>query len=225
MNFECAKKLIATAKSITVVAHENPDADTLGSCSALYTYLLQLHKKVHFVCKTETISKRYSVIPWVEKIKRTLPPSTELIIVCDAARQERCVVPLDRPCINFDHHGSNTGFCDCNIVDPSALSTTLVVYDFLCATKAKINKKIATAVYAGLLEDTRRFSTIDKEGRVFASAQQLIAYGAEHENVVNRLQKYSTLSQLRLQGMMLQEMRLVKDGRIALFRVDKEMLL
>ena len=224
MTYVCANKLIANAKRIAVVAHENPDADTLGSCSALYTYLLQLHKKVHFVCETRTVSKRYNVIPWVEKIKHTLPSSTDLVIVCDAAQRRRCGLQFEQVCINFDHHRSNTYFCDCNVVNPSAMSTTEVVYDFLRSNEAKINAKIATAIYAGLISDTRRFATIDKEGMVFALAKELVAYGADHENVVNRLQKYSTLSQLRLLGSMFQEMRLVRDGRIAVFRVDRRML-
>ena len=47
-------KRIDNAKNIVVIVHVNPDADSMGSASAFYTYLLTLHKKVSFFCFTKS---------------------------------------------------------------------------------------------------------------------------------------------------------------------------
>jgi len=51
---------------------------SLANASALYTYILRLHKKVSLVCYDE-VDKRYRALPWYEKIRSTLPTSADLI--------------------------------------------------------------------------------------------------------------------------------------------------
>ena len=55
---------ISQAKHVVVIAHLNPDADSLGSASAMYTYLLTLHKKVSFFCASKNINKKLLFLPW-----------------------------------------------------------------------------------------------------------------------------------------------------------------
>jgi len=51
--------------------------------SALYTYILTLHKKVSLVCKSTNIERKYSFIPWFEKIKKSDTPSADYSIELD----------------------------------------------------------------------------------------------------------------------------------------------
>ncbi|MGB3960802.1 MAG: phosphoesterase [Sulfurimonas sp.] len=72
-------KNIQNAKHIEIIV----EADFMGSASALYTYILTLHKKVSMTCKAENIDKKFSFLPWFEKIKSSDTPSADLSIVCD----------------------------------------------------------------------------------------------------------------------------------------------
>ena len=216
------EELINQASHIAVVAHERPDADSLGSASALYTLMLQRHKRVSFVCKSE-IERRFFVIPWVEKIKHDFGKE-DLVIVCDAASWERTGLQSGAKIINVDHHRTNTMYGVLNIVDESAIATAEVVYRLLKATDTRINAKMATALYAGLVEDSEGFASPRTDGTTFAFAKELIEAGANHHDVVKYLQKYSTLSHLRLLGAMLLQMQLVRDATTALFLVDYAMI-
>jgi len=53
------------------------DKKYLASASALYTYILQLHKKVSLLC-VEEIDNRFSFIPWFKKIKTSGYSSADL---------------------------------------------------------------------------------------------------------------------------------------------------
>ena len=44
-------KALDDAKHILIIAHVNPDADSMGSALAMYTHVLRLHKKVTLFVK------------------------------------------------------------------------------------------------------------------------------------------------------------------------------
>ena len=215
-------KMLQDAKEISIIAHERPDADSLGSCSAIYTAMLQLQKKVHFICKTKEIEKKYSFIPWCEKIHNIVSKKSDLVFVCDCASLKRIGFDIDVPIINIDHHKTNTFYGAINFVDEESISSTRVVYEVLKKLDVKINAKIATALYAGLVEDSDMFRSPLVDGAVFAFAKELIECGAKHNDVVKYLQKYSTLSHLRLLSRMFEQMELLDGASLSVFIVTRE---
>jgi phosphoesterase RecJ-like protein len=69
---------ILDAKHISIVV----DEDSFANGSALYTYLMTLHKKVSFVSHNN-ISIRYNFLPWYDKIRTRSPQSADLEILMD----------------------------------------------------------------------------------------------------------------------------------------------
>ncbi|MBU1659724.1 bifunctional oligoribonuclease/PAP phosphatase NrnA [bacterium] len=218
-------KKIEEASHIVVLAHASPDADSLGSASALYTQLLRFHKKVTFFCVTENINHSLAFLPWFEKIKHTFPSSADLAISLDCASRERLGINVECALINIDHHGSNTNFGEINLVDTLCISTTEVLYNFFKSNDISINPKMATALYAGLLCDSRGFLNDTLAGTAFACAKELIECGADNKTCNKYLMKYLTLAAFRLKGLMYQNMRLFHDGRISVFCVSNDDIL
>lgn len=216
---------IAQARHITVIAHVRPDADSLGSASAFYSYLLQLQKKVSFFCAT-SIESKYLFIPWVDKICHIFPKSSDLCISFDCGSFERMGLEpsFEVEVINFDHHKSNTDYGDVNRVDETAISTTQAVYDYLKYMQVKINPKMATAMYAGLLDDSRGFLSEKTNPRTFATAYDLIQKKADAKSVVRHLFETVSLSELRVKGMIFSNLRLECNGQLAVIAVDEQML-
>ncbi len=215
-------KRINSAKHIVVMAHLNPDADSLGSASAVYTYLLTLHKKVSFYCASKSIDKKLSFLPWFNKIRDTFPLSVDLAISLDCADISRIDVELNCDLINIDHHKSNPSYAQYNLIDSSCISTTQVLYNFFEIHKIPINKKMATALYAGLLDDSNCFISNDMDGIIFAVARELIELGADYKICNKFVMKYQTLAGLRLKVKMFTNMNLLSDARVALFLVTQE---
>ena len=54
------------------------DEEYLASASALYTYVLRLHKKVSLLCPNQDLEARFSFLPWFNKIKKSGYSSADL---------------------------------------------------------------------------------------------------------------------------------------------------
>lgn len=215
-------KRIDSAKHIVVVAHINPDADSLGSASAMYTHLLRLHKKVSFFCASKNINPKLSFIPWFEKIRNSFPSSADLAITLDCASLSRLGIEIDCDLINIDHHKSNSQFAMYNLVDSLCISTSQVLCNFFQIHGISINKKMATSLYAGLLDDSDGFMSDDVNGMVFATSNMLIESGADYKLCNKYIMKYQSLASLKLKATMLTNMSLFNDAKIALFLVSTE---
>jgi len=215
-------KRIDAAKHIVVIAHVNPDADSLGSASAMYTYLLTLHKKVSFFCASKNINPKLLFLPWSDKIRDTFASSADLAISLDCGSKSRIGIELECDLINIDHHGSNSKFGQYNIVDSNCISITEFLYDFFKVNIIIINKKMATALYAGFLDDSNFFLSDDVDGTTFAMSRELIECDADYKSCNKFIMKYQTLAGLRLKAIMLTNMKLLSDAKIALHLVSNE---
>ena len=215
-------KRIDEAKHITVIAHMNPDADSLGSASAMYTHLLRLHKKVSFFCASKNINQKLSFLPWYDKIRNSFPTSSDLAISFDCASSDRIGTDLTCDLINIDHHKSNTNYGSLSLVDSNCISTTEVLYNLFTKNEIQINKKMATALYAGLLEDSGGLLGDEVDGTTFALVGKLIEAGADYKTCNQFIMKYLTLGALRIKGFMQTNMQLFSEARVAVFCVSDD---
>lgn len=210
---------IDAANHIVLIVHKNPDADSLGAACAFYSHLLRGQKKVTLFCLSKPINPNLAFLPWFDKITDRFPQDGDLMISFDCAKRERLGIDSPLPLINIDHHRTNDLFGTINLVNTAAISTTEVLYDFFIANHIKINGKMALSLYAGLLDDSKCFSSAACSSKVFALAHDLIMLGADHALCVEWMYRRRSLASLRLRAMLLKEMRLHADGALALFEV------
>jgi len=74
---------IDRAKHIVILT----DSDTFADASALYTYILRLHKKVSIVSKSKTIDSGLSFLPWFDKLRDIVPSSADLVVDLSSVRE------------------------------------------------------------------------------------------------------------------------------------------
>ena len=216
---------IAKAKHIVLVAHVNPDADALGSASAFYTYLMRLEKKVTLFCATDRINPRLAFLPWFDKMRHQFPAKADLAISFDCGAKKRLGLDIDCPIINIDHHKSNEHYGLYNRIDVSAISTTQVLFDLFNLEKIKINPKMATSLYAGLLDDSHAFLSPKSDARSFKMAESLVDSGAALQVCADALFHFNSLAGLRLKALMLAQMQLLQEAQVVLHLVSREMML
>ncbi len=218
------RELIDSAKHIVLIAHEHPDADSLGSACAFYSYLLRSHPKVTLFCVTPSLDGNLSFLPWFDKITTKFPESVDLAISFDCGSYGRLGVVYEGALINFDHHISNEQYGTHNCINPDAMSTTQVLYEWFVTNDIKINGKMANALYAGLIDDTCCFSDPQCSPSTFKMAHTLVQLGADHAQCVNALFNSRSLASLRLKSKMLGEMKILHNGRVAVLEVDQALL-
>ena len=55
------------------------DSNSFANASAVYSYLLMLHKKVS-ICFSEEVEPKFSFLPWYDKLKSVVPSSADIVI-------------------------------------------------------------------------------------------------------------------------------------------------
>ena len=179
MNIDLEK--IENASHILIVT----DRSSFFNASALYTYLLTLHKKVSLQTKEE-LPNKFSFAPWFEKARLLAKSNAEYIVE-----------------VNDD---------------------TQKLYTFFVENEIKINQKMATSLYAGMLKQFKAFSSSECDGTVFATVSQLIALNAEHKKCNDNLFYAQPLSFLRLKSLLLGTLTLREDASVAeLFLSDNQL--
>jgi len=83
--------LIDSARHIVLIAHEHPDADSLGSACAFYSYLLRSKTKVTLFCVTPSLDQNLSFLPWFGEITSKFPSDADFAISFDCGSVGVCV--------------------------------------------------------------------------------------------------------------------------------------
>ena len=215
-------KTIENSKHIVVAVDINPSVDSLASASALYTYFLTIHKKVSFFSLKEHMDKNLFCIPWIDKVRTSFPSSADLMIVSGCSNLDKIGIEIKCDIINIDNNHKNTKYGVVNHIQTNAKSIVSIVYDFFIDNNIKINQKIATSIYAGMLSSSNGFIDDNVDGMFFAIISQLINLGANYKLCNKNLQKYRTLAELRLKAIMFSKMELFNDGKVVFFIVTED---
>ena len=103
-------------------------------------------------------------------------------------------------------------------------SDTEKLFFFLKENRIKINKKMATSLYAGVLKQYSFFTSKQCQGTIFAVSSELINLKADYKTCHDYMQNRVSLSSLRLKALLLKSL-LLKDSatKANLFISDEDM--
>ncbi|QIS05129.1 bifunctional oligoribonuclease/PAP phosphatase NrnA [Nocardia brasiliensis] len=193
VDLEPAVEAMKAARSVTVVCHVQPDADTVGSGLAL---ALVLHRRgipvrVSFAEPAELPESMRS-LPGVQHLvpPAEVPAEVDLLIAVDCGSAGRLGALADRMAgaatvLVLDHHRSNTRFGTINVIDPGAESTTSLIARVLDTWGIPIDSEVAHCLYAGLVTDTGSFRWVRPGTHVLA--ERLLATGIDGGEIARTL--------------------------------------
>jgi len=226
------KKVISQIKkynNFLIVSHINPEGDSLGSQLGFAFLLKAMGKKCNIV-NTQSPPDFYKFLPNINTIQTTIKKQVKYDIVCflDCADESRigeiaAKIDLTKPKLNIDHHPSNTGFGDINVVLTQSSSAAEIVYKLFKESGIKISKNIATCLYAGILTDTGSFSYSNVSAYTHQVAAELIETGLDINYIYRKAYEEVKLSTLRLLGSALSTLSISNNGRVAWMQVTRVM--
>ena len=221
-------KEVQGARTIAVGGHVRPDGDCVGSCMAVYLYLKkaapQARIDVFLGDFADSLRKNVPGTAAVRSDFQTDVASYDVFIALDGeASRLGDAQPLFEAAkkkINLDHHVTNTGSGDVNLVDPTASSACEVVCRTLDWTL--IDKEIAQALYIGIVTDTGVFKYSNTSPETMRIAGELMGYGFDFSALIDEVFYEKTYVQEQILGRALLESILFMDGRCVFSVIDKK---
>ena len=205
-----------------ILTHRRPDGDPVGSAAALCLGLRKLGKQA-WVLKNEEISDRFGWL--VEGLTKETVEEHDIVVSVDVASPgmlPKCFASLEETCrLRIDHHGSATSFTPEELVDADSASCAELVCDVLAILGVEMDKKIAEAVYVGMSTDTGCFRFANTTAHSFTVAAVCAKAGADIYGLNQQLFETNSLPKLRMHAWMIENMKLLDDGKLAIVAIPR----
>lgn len=208
---------VKDAKTIGISGHVRPDGDCIGSVMGLYLYLKKILPDVQIDIYLEQPADIFNCIRDIDKICTDFKTDKEydvfLALDCNAERLGEAEPIFQRAVkkINIDHHISNQGCGDVNIIESDRSSTSELLYELM--DRAQINEDIAKALYIGIVHDTGVFQYSNTSPRTLEIVSQLIKFGFDFPKIISETFYEKTYIQSQIMGRAILESIRFMDGK------------
>ncbi len=120
------------------------------------------------------------------------------------------------PIINISQQAANEEFGQINLINLNCVAVSEIIYNLIKLDKKnKIDENLATGLLAGIIIKTRNFKTGNLTPETLMTTSELIGLGARRDEIINRLYRSRNLSDLKLWGKVLNNLRLENDNELA----------
>ena len=205
-----------------ILTHRRPDGDTIGSAAALCLGLRQLGKQA-WILENPEMTFRFDWL--VEGMTKETPEQTDTVVAVDVASPgmlPKAFAPYqDRVALRIDHHGSATSFSEEEIVVPESASCAELVWDILAMLGIRMDQQIAEAVYVGASTDTGCFRFANTTPHSFMTAAICAQAGADIFKLNQQLFETNTMTKLRLQAWIVENMKIFDGGKLAIVAIPR----
>lgn len=175
------------ATNILIIQPDNPDGDSLGSSIALEQICYLMNKKTTMICGTTMASYLRYIDGW-DRVNRYENTKFDLSIIVDTSskslldnlfKQLSPTTLSKHPCIVIDHHQTEVtiDFASTILNNPSAVSTTEVIYELITFLGWENTLNGQTAITAGILSDSLGLTTPNTTGRSIHIIGELVESG------------------------------------------------
>ena len=207
------EEVLEGKRRVALGGHIHPDGDCVGSTLGLYLYLKKAFPALETVLYLEEIPACFHFLKGAEEIRHRAEgrEDFDLFIALDAADKDRLgfsqeVFDRAKETCCIDHHISNPGFADHNLVLPEASSTSELVYGLL--DPRQVDRDIAAPLYIGIAHDTGVFLYQSTTPQTLETAAALLRTGIPATELLERTYYEKTLVQQKILG------RALLDGRL-----------
>ncbi|MFZ1613053.1 MAG: bifunctional oligoribonuclease/PAP phosphatase NrnA [Holophaga sp.] len=222
-------RLLEQPHRVLLTSHENPDGDGTGAMLGLAHYLRFRGKDVRIVVSPElpAFLGFLDTEHWIEAFDplrhQELADWPEAWILVDASEPKRLGVmhgafqasKAMKVCLDHHMKSEPLGF-DHEFTDGTASASAELVFDLVARRMPRpLPRPMATALYAGLVDDTGSFRFSNASAKVHRMAADLIEEGVLPARVYQDLYHQGRPERLKLFGRAFESLEFHADGRYA----------
>lgn len=209
---------------ILILAHMNPDGDTLGSSFALMYALQKLGKRVRVECSDEFPARYRFMFPDYEPE----PFEQQFIVAADIAdtqlfgkQSEHYIGHVD---LCIDHHPSNALYAHETFLVPEAAATAEIIYEIIDGLGVELDLAMATCIYTGISTDTGCFRFSNTTAATHIVASRAIGLGVDNGEINRQMFGRKTQSRIAIEREVYNTMEYHHENRCALICMTRDML-
>ena len=220
------KKIAQKLKSltdVTIITHENPDGDALGSCFALKATLNKLGIKAEVVLENP-INSDFHFTGWTPVVydDEMKPDAVIGLDFNDPSRAGKCANLFEtaKTKMIVDHHICKSQPCELFLSNHTAAAAGELVFELINALDTEIDKAIATALYISIMSDTggcRFGNTTAKTHTILAKLIDKV----DVSYVCRMLFDITPLRKLELSAKLISEIEFYGNGKIGVISAEK----
>ncbi len=228
--------IINNGKRFIITTHLFSEGDAIGSELALKRFLCGLNKDAVIV-NNEALPAVYRCFDTDRDVKflRNKDVNINLnefdaIFIVDVADWSQLgdfadmikASSITKVCI--DHHASNPGYADINVIDKHASSAGELIFDLITHMNGKITLEVATPLYLSIATDTGWFKFSNTSAKALKICSDLINAGVKSEIIYEQLFQNKHMSYLKLLNSTLGILRPECDGQAVWTKITKNMI-
>ncbi|HZU34801.1 MAG TPA: bifunctional oligoribonuclease/PAP phosphatase NrnA [Gemmataceae bacterium] len=216
---------VRAGQRFLLTTHVRPDADGLGSMLALAETLRRRDKQVQMVVAS-SLPPRYAFLDLISSVEKFILPGerwrdVDSVIVLDTGTWNQLgdfgpflrSLSVSRAVI--DHHQTQDDLGAVRFVDVTAEATGRLVYEAIGALGGPLTEKAANLLFMAVAMDTGWFRHSNTTAATFALEAELVRAGARPDMLYEELFERSSLSRLKLMGLVLERLAVTAGGRVA----------
>ena len=240
--YETVKQRVDEAQRIVIIQPENPDADSLGTATALEEMLGDSGKDVTLFCAIDIPKYLHYIEGW-SRVSKDFDGKYDLAVIVDTAAEALLVKTLGAPGVRhffethpvlvLDHHNdereeeteeSSLSFPHEFILDDKAAATSQLVYSIARELDWPINKTAAENMLASILGDTLGLSTPSVNQQTLETVLELVKLGAHPSAVEQKRREYmkKPAEILAYKAQLIERIEYYCNGRLALVHIPWE---
>lgn len=221
-------KTLAKHDNFFVFTHENPDADTIGSCFALIETLRLLGKKAYPAC-CDRIPASLAFMTGgnrefhIENAPEDFTPEYYISVdVASTAQFGSYREYASRINLSLDHHATHENFSKYYLTDAHAAACAEIVYHIINRLlSGNIPERIVSLLYAALAADTGGFRYANTTPVTHKIAASLIEKGASHAEICRNLFECKTKTALAAEAFAMANVSYRCGGKISYVKITK----
>lgn len=219
---------LSGAKKIAVSGHMRPDGDCVGAVMGLYLYLKKELPTAEIDAYLEKPAEVFDCIDHIEDIKSEFNTDQiyDVFIALDTTDDRlggaEPIYHRAKKKINIDHHVSNKGCGDVNVIEPQRSSTAELIYELM--DTEKIDVQIAKAIYIGIIHDTGVLRYSNTSPRTLQITAELIKFGFDFSEIIEETFYERTYLQTQIMGRAILESVRFMNDRCIVSMVSRRMM-
>lgn len=218
---------VSGAKRIGIGGHIRPDGDCVGACLSLWQYLKKNLPETQVKVFLQRPAEIFGRLTGFDEIVDDFPEEESFdvffVLDCNAERlgeADKYFQSAGKR-INIDHHVSNPGCGDVNLVRPEIGSTCEVLYDLM---EESLDRNLAETLYTGIIHDTGVFQYTNTTPETMMKGAKLISYGFDFAGLIEESFYQRTYIQSQIMGRALMESIRFLDGRCIVSVVSRKIM-